>query len=114
PRFGADAGDFVALPDPATFAPLPYHDGIGRVMSYLYTEEFMLWEGCPRGRLLTQIEALAARELSAQAAFEPEFTLFRKEPDGQYAPVDSFTMYSVDRMEAEAGFLSTIETTLRQ
>jgi glutamine synthetase len=114
PRYGADAGDFIALPDPGTFAPVPYHPGIGRVVSFLHREDGELWEGCPRGRLLAQTEALAARGLAAQAAFEPEFTLFRKDADGQYAPVDTFTMYSVDRMEAEMGFLDAIETTLRQ
>ncbi len=114
PRFGADAGDFIALPDPATYAPVPYHPGIGRVASFLYTEAGEPWEGCPRGRLLAQMDALAERGLSAQAAFEPEFTLFRKEPDGQYTPVDTLTMYSVARMEAQADFLDEIERTLRQ
>ncbi|HEY8601981.1 MAG TPA: hypothetical protein VIL85_26380 [Thermomicrobiales bacterium] len=39
PRFGADSGDFFAVPDQTTFAPLPYRPGIGRVLGYLHTED---------------------------------------------------------------------------
>lgn len=112
PRFGADAGDFVAIPDPETYAPLPYHPGIGRLLSYLRTEAGEPWEGCPRTRLRDMLEELARRDLSARAAFEPEFTLFRKADNGRYTPTDAFTMYSVARMEAEYDFLDEIEMTL--
>lgn len=113
PHFAADAGDFVALPDPATYAPVPYHPGIGRVASFLCTEEGELWEGCPRGQLRAQVEALAARGLAAQVAFEPEFTLFRREPGGHYIPVDTRTMYSVDRLETHHDFLVDVDAALR-
>lgn len=112
PRFGADAGDFVAMPDPETYAPIPYHTGIGRVLSHLRTEAGELWAGCPRTRLGDMLDTMAQRGLSARAAFEPEFTLFRKADDGRYAPADTFTMYSVERMEAEHDLLNEIEMTL--
>jgi len=112
PRFGADAGDFVAMPDPETYAPLPYHPGIGRVLSDLRTEAGEPWAGCPRTRLRDMLDALAQRDLSVRAAFEPEFTLFRKNDDGNYMPADAFTMYSVARMGAEHDLLDEIETTL--
>src|SRR5579883_3332067 len=35
PTFTAETGDFFALPDPATYAPLPYRPGTARVYSYL-------------------------------------------------------------------------------
>ena len=112
PRFGADAGDFVATPDPETYAPLPYHPGIGRLLADLRTEAGEPWQGCPRTRLRDMLGELAQRDLSARAAFEPEFTLFRKTDDGRYTPADAFTMYSVARMEAEHDLLQEIETTL--
>jgi glutamine synthetase len=112
PHFGADAGDFVAVPDPETYAPLPYHPGIGRVLSNLRTEAGGPWEGCPRTRLRDMLDTLAQRGLAARAAFEPEFTLFRTGDDGVYTPADAFTMYSVARMEAEHDLLDEIETTL--
>jgi glutamine synthetase len=112
PRFSADAGDFVAMPDPETYASLPYHPGVGRVLSWLRMEEGAPWEGCPRTRLAGMVDALAGRGLAARAAFEPEFTLFRKTDGGDYTPADAFTMYSVARMEADHDLLNEIETTL--
>jgi len=60
------------------------------------------------------LEALAHRGFSARAAFEPEFTLFRTTENGNYATADTFTMYSVARMEAEHDLLNEIEMTLAQ
>ena len=111
PHFGADAGDFLAMPDVATYAPLPYHPGVGRVLANLRTEAGEPWPGCPRTRLRDMLSKLAQRGLSARAAFEPEFTLFQKTDRG-YAPADAFTMYSVARMEAEHDLLDEIERTL--
>jgi len=112
PRFAAHTGDFFAVPDPATYAPVPYRTGIGRVLSYLHTEAGELWDGCPRGRLSVVIDALAERGFAARVAFEPEFSLFRKTDDGNYVPVDEFTMYSVDRVDANAALLQSIEAAL--
>jgi len=115
PGFGADSGDFFARPDPATFAPLPYRPGLGRVLSYLHTEDGALWEGCPRGRLDAQLTALAARGLTARAAFEPEFTLLHRDesvnPAG-YVPADAHAMYSVDRIAAHTDLLTAIAAAL--
>ena len=111
PRFAADAGDFFAVPDPATYAPVPYRPALGRVLSYLHTEDGELWEGCPRGRLLGIIDRLAARGLSIRAAFEPEFALFVQTEAG-YAPADGFTMYSVDRIDRHEPLLAAIEVAL--
>lgn len=112
PHFAAQTGDFFAVPDPSTYAPVPYRAGIGRVLSYLHTEAGELWEGCPRGRLAAQIAALAERGFSLRAAFEPEFSLFHKTEDGRYVPTDRFYMYSVDRVDANADLMQAIETAL--
>lgn len=112
PHFGADSGDMFAVPDPGTYAPLPYRPGIGRVLSHLCTEDGELWDGCPRGRLQLALDQLAERGFSAQAAFEPEFTLYMKQPDGGYKPIDQFAMYSVDRIDAHADLLGRIDAAL--
>lgn len=111
PRFGPDAGDFGVVPDPATFAPVPYRPGIGRVLAFLHTEGGDLWEGCPRGRLTVALDALAARGLSARVAFEPEFTLYRPTATG-YEPADHLSMYSLDRVDAYATLLDRIQQSL--
>lgn len=112
PHFGADSGDMFAVPDPATYAPLPYRSGIGRVLSYLCTEEGERWEGCPRGQLQRALDQLAERGLSAQAAFEPEFSFYHRSEAGEYTPVDQFAMYSVDRIDVNSDLLGRINTAL--
>jgi glutamine synthetase len=112
PRFAADSGDFFAVPDPATYALVPYRPGIGRVLSHLCTEDGALWEGCPRGRLERTLAALRERGLSARVAFEPEFALFHKTSAG-YEPADSYAMYSVDRIDANLSLLAQIDAALR-
>jgi glutamine synthetase len=111
PRFAADSGDFFAIPDPQTYAPLPYRPGIGRVLSHLCTEDGEIWDGCPRGRLAAVLTQLRERGLTARVAFEPEFALFQRTAGG-YEPADEFAMYSVDRIDANVGLLSTIEESL--
>ncbi|HUG16830.1 MAG TPA: glutamine synthetase family protein [Thermomicrobiales bacterium] len=112
PHFAADSGDFFAIPDPSTYSPVPYRPGIGRVLSHLCTEDGEIWEGCPRGRLEAVVDELRARGFSAQAAYEPEFSLYRRAADGAVNAVDSFAMYSVDRIDANHELLALIETTL--
>jgi glutamine synthetase len=114
PHFGADSGDFFAVPDPSTYGPVPYRDGIGRILSYLCTEDGKVWEGCPRGRLNAVLADLRERGFSAQVAFEPEFSLYRRDENGTVRPVDSFAMYSVDRIDANHGLLARIDTVLGQ
>lgn len=112
PRFGADTGDFIAIPDPETFAPVPYRAGVGRVFSFLTTEDGELWEGCPRGRLQSALDELANLGLSARAAFEPEFSLYSRDEAGKPIPADRRSMYSVDRIDQHFELLSQIETSL--
>src|SRR4029077_2570263 len=65
----------------------------------------------PRGRLAAMLAALAERGFAVRAAFEPEFALYRATADG-YEPADHFTMYSVDRVDANYALLQAIESAL--
>ncbi len=112
PHFGADSGDFFAVPDHDTLSPLPYHPGTARVHSWMRTEEGEAWDGCPRTRLVAQLDRLAERGLSARVAFEPEFSLYRRGPDGALMPVDHHAMYSVDRIDEHFDLLTRIEHAL--
>ncbi len=112
PRFGADTGDFFAIPDPDTLVSLPYRPSIARVYSHLCTEDGEHWEGCPRGRLMAAVDALMERGFTAQVAFEPEFTLYRTDEHGLPVPADTSPMYSVERMDIHHELLAKVETAL--
>ena len=114
PHFGADSGDFFAVPDPTTLAQVPYRPGVARVHSWMRTENGDEWEGCPRSRLARQLDRLAERGLTARVAFEPEFSLYRRNPAGEVIPVDQHAMYTVDRVDTQFSLLDQIERTLQQ
>ncbi len=112
PRFGADSGDFFAFPDLDTLVPVPYREGVARVHSWMMTENHEPWDGCPRTRLLHQLNRLHALGLAARVAFEPEFTLFRRDPAGGLQPVDNHAMYTIDRIDDQYELLARIQETL--
>jgi glutamine synthetase len=109
--FGADSGDFLAVPDPGSLAPLPYAPGAARAIAWMRQDDGSAWEGCPRSALLRQVEAFAARGLSLRVAFEPEAYLFEVGPDDP-RPIPADGMFTVAALERTAAFLQAVGTAL--
>ncbi len=112
PAFGAETGDFFAVPDPATYAPIPYHPGAARVYSFLTLRGGAAWPGCPRTALRDVAERYAAQGLHVRAAFEPECYLFTRDAAG-FSPADQARMFTVDGLEIHAALLERVTATLR-
>ena len=93
--FLAETGDFMAVPDPNSYAPIPYHQATARVHAFMRADDGSNWDGCPRTQLQRMIEAYAAEGLSIRVGFEPEFSLFEQTGDGQYHPADNDGMFTV-------------------
>ena len=92
-------GEVRIMPDPATFVTLPYAPGAGAMVADLVQPDGESWDACARTYLRQAIADLAAHGYAATAAFEPEFTLGRREasPDGgpdRLVPVDDSLCYS--------------------
>jgi glutamine synthetase len=92
-------GEVRIMPDPATFVTLPYAPGAGAMVADLVQPDGEPWDACARTYLRQAIADLAAHGYAATAAFEPEFTLGRREtsPDGgpdRLVPVDDSLCYS--------------------
>ena len=92
-------GEVRIMPDPATFVTLPYAPGAGAMVADLVQPDGEPWDACARTYLRQAIADLAAHGYAAAAAFEPEFTLGRREasPDGgpdRLVPVDDSLCYS--------------------
>jgi glutamine synthetase len=92
-------GEVRIKPDPATFVTLPYAPGAGAMVADLVQPDAEPWDGCARTYLKQAIAELAGHGYAAAAAFEPEFTLGRREasPDGgpdRLVPVDDSLCYS--------------------
>jgi len=61
--FGADSGDFFAVPDPDSYARYPLVEATARAVCWMRQEGGDPWDGCPRTALLRQEQALAERGL---------------------------------------------------
>lgn len=73
-------GEIRLLPDPDSFVGLPYAPGSGAMVTDMVKLDGQPWEACPRSFLKDAIAALAGEGFALVAAFEPEFTLGRREP----------------------------------
>src|SRR5580704_7360414 len=72
-------GEVRIMPDPATFVPLPYAPGAAAMLADLVHPDGSPWEACARTFLKQAIAELASEGYAMQAAFEPEFTIGRRE-----------------------------------
>src|ERR1700677_2788715 len=94
-------GEVRILPDPSTFVPLPYAPGAAAMLGDLVRPDGTAWDACPRTFLKQAIAELASEGYALQAAFEPEFTIGRREsspagpsiPD-RLIPLDDSLCYS--------------------
>jgi len=79
-------GEVRIMPDPATFVPLPYAPGAGAMLADQVLPSGEPWDGCARTYLKRAIAAAAREGYAVTAAFEPEFTLGRRESDPAGGP----------------------------
>src|SRR6266567_3749149 len=73
-------GEIRLVPDPDSFVALPYAPAAGAMVADMIKLDGQPWEACPRSFLKDAIAALAGEGYALVAAFEPEFTLGRREP----------------------------------
>ena len=112
--FLADSGDFLAVPDPATYARVPNQPDTARAHVFMRNDDLSPWQGCPRTRLGRILDAYADRGFSVRAGFEPEFFLFRRGDDGEYAPADHDGMYTVAGLDRHNALWRSVVGDLRE
>ncbi|MBI2462432.1 MAG: glutamine synthetase [Candidatus Rokubacteria bacterium] len=107
-------GEIRLVPDPATFAVLPYTPKSARLLCDMLTLEGEPWGACPRSFLRRMTERAREQKLEIRAAFENEFTLARREGDG-YVPLDRSPCFSSIGMDSAAPvILELVEALQRQ
>jgi glutamine synthetase len=103
--YGPNDGDFFAIPDPQTFAILPYRKNTARMLCDLVDSNGEPWNGCPRGalkRLLAEVESLLGGNMNM--AFEQEAYLL-KEENGKLVTADSSHCFSIDGTDIQEDFI---------
>ncbi len=105
-------GEVRLMADPDTFCPLPYVPHQGALNCDLLTADGQPWKLDPRSVLKEQIRRATDAGLGLQAAFEVEFTMMTRSPEGQFVPVDQSLGYSGLGMTSAAGFIDDLAATL--
>jgi glutamine synthetase len=109
--FGAETGEFFAVPDPTTYARLPHSPRTARLYSFLCEADGQSWAGCSRAAVRAMEERFARRGLALQVAFEPECYLFVKTDDG-YQPTSGAKMFTLNALESQRQLMSLLMTSL--
>ena len=100
-------GEFRLIPDPNTFAILPYVPNAGSMLCDLLRLDGQPWEACPRSFLKHMVACLAEHGMRAEAAVEHEFYLARQE-NGAYVPADNTFCYSSIGLDEQADVIDSI------
>ncbi|MFN8592311.1 MAG: glutamine synthetase family protein [Thermomicrobiales bacterium] len=104
----ADSGDMLAVPDPRSYVVMPRYPATARVQAWLRASDGGPWQGCPRTRLQTAVDALADAGYSAQVSLEPEFYLLQRNDDGAYQPVNSVRAFQESGLAVEQAFVRRV------
>lgn len=109
----ADSGDFMAVPDPRSYAVMPRYPKTARTHAWMRATDGSVWDGCPRTRLQLVVDELKREGLTVQSALEPEFYLLTRDAQGEYHPINSTRMFSQRGLAEEQGFITTVIEELR-
>jgi len=105
-------GEIRLVPDPASFVILPYAPHSAAMMCDMIQLDKTPWGACPRSFLKRMIAHAAEQGMTVQAAFEGEFSLFRRTGDGSqpdhYQPIDTGLCFSSTAMHAAAAVIDAI------
>ena len=99
PVFGADSGDFRAVPDPDTLVAVPHRPGVAQAFPWLTDDAGRPWDGDPRAVLATQVERLRRLGIAVRVAFEAEFVIVPGSDPGALRD-DTSRMFTVEGLDA--------------
>jgi glutamine synthetase len=104
--------DLAAMPDPASFTPLPWNPSVARLACDLYVEGEP-WPYCPRTILRRQVERAAALGYEFKIGAELEYFLVRRNDDGSLSPADPLDTleqpcYDMRALTRSLGFVSEV------
>jgi glutamine synthetase len=105
-------GEIRLVPDPETFAVLPYVPHAAALCCDMLTHDRTPWPACPRSFLRRMRERAAVRGLRLEAAFEAEFSLAERLPEGGYRPYDDAVCFSSIAMTRAAPLIDDLVAAL--
>jgi glutamine synthetase len=101
-------GEIRLVPDPDSYALLPYAANSAAMMANMMTLGREPWGACARHFLQRMIERARGMGIAIQAAFEPEWTLAVRKEDGSFAPADESLCFSTVGWETSVTVIDDI------
>ena len=105
-------GEIRLVPDPESFAILPYAPHSAALSCDMLLGDRAPWGACPRSFLKRMRDRAAAHGWHLHASFEAEFSLARRGDDGRYAPFDETLCFSSIAMTQAAPFATALVAAL--
>ncbi|BDP44065.1 glutamine synthetase (plasmid) [Deinococcus aetherius] len=107
-------GEVRLVPDGTTLRTTALLPGHALVLGDLRGEDGRAWEHCPRDFLRGQLGRLEAYGLTLTAAFENEFFLLRRDPEGRLVPADRTVYAQTGAFNAHLPFLHDLTAALTE
>jgi glutamine synthetase len=109
---GPHSPDLAAIPDPASFTPVPWEPGLARLACDIYVEGEP-WPYCPRTILRKQLERARHLGYVAKTGMEAEFFLLTRDENGRICPADPLDTldkpcYDMKGLTRQYDFITTL------
>jgi glutamine synthetase len=105
PKYGAEAGDMMAIPDPESVTPLEWTDDTAAVFTNLQNVDGSPFDLCGRTALRRVLDDLESEGFSPFAGIEMEFSVLSPDEDGEWAPFNDRCSYDLDALEQGADLI---------
>lgn len=105
PKYGAEAGDMLAVPDADSARPIAWADDAAAVFSDLTTVDGSRFDLCSRGALGDVLDDLESAGYTARVGVEPEFSVLRPDDAGGWEPVNDRCSYDLDALDSGAAMI---------
>jgi glutamine synthetase len=105
-------GEIRLVPDPESFAVLPYAPHSAAMSCDMIGRDREPWSACTRSFLKRMRERAAARGLRMEASFEAEFSLAQLDENNRYVPFDRTLCFSSIAMTEAGAFADELVAAL--
>ena len=98
-KFLANTGDFLAIPDPESYAILHHRNDTARLNSIMKDNDLSEWEGCPKTKLNEIVNKFFQKGIKIKLSFEPEFSMYHKDNNNEYIPISNDGMFTISGID---------------
>jgi glutamine synthetase len=99
PRYGAEAGDMMAVADSDSLREVAWTEDTGAVFSSLTDVDGTPFDLCVRGALERVVEDLRSEGFTPFAGIEAEFSVLKPDGDGDWEPYNTRCSYDMNAVD---------------